>query len=253
MTGTRHARSRGRLEEVRDDSVVSAAQKPDARGRLCEVEGRTARLAGAEDRLTQIYRQRQKAAIRFGRPRTGSGALSSYAQGEVPARDLSTWTLDRLWTFIHGGHGQELETARVAAQQQAYNACHAPEVRRQWAKLSLLANRRMPDSTAGDSARVAQQDFMLRTWVIDHLGPDDTDPDWSPQALTSDTLAALTLTPAQAADLAAAWCGLPIEQIRELRRHKNLTAHLDSLVGHLEPGPVRERLLAWSETRRLLP
>ncbi|MFD7875154.1 hypothetical protein ACFV5G_13785 [Streptomyces sp. NPDC059766] len=36
------------------------------------------------------------------------------------------------------------------------------ETRRQWAKLSLLANRRMVDNAKGPSARVTQQDFMLR-------------------------------------------------------------------------------------------
>ncbi|KDN87703.1 hypothetical protein KCH_05380 [Kitasatospora cheerisanensis KCTC 2395] len=111
----------------------------------------------------------------------------------------------------------------------------------------------MLDNAERRAARVAQQDFMLRTWVIDRLGPDDTDPDWSPEALASDTLDTLTFTPAQAAGLSEGWRDLPLEQIRELRRHKNLTAHLESLVGHLSPGPVREQLVAWTVTRPLLP
>lgn len=105
----------------------------------------------------------------------------------------------------------------------------------------------------GHHARVTQQDFMLRMWVIDRLGPDDTDPGWSPEALASDTLAALTFTPAQAAALAGSWRDLAIEQIRELRWHKNLTAHLDSLVGYLAPGPARDQLVAWSAARQRLP
>ncbi|WP_369021326.1 hypothetical protein ABZ326_33290 [Streptomyces californicus] len=100
---------------------------------------------------------------------------------------------------------------------------------------------------------MAQQDFMLRMWVIDRLGPDDTDPDWSPEALASDTLDALSFTPPQAAALAEGWRDLPTGQIRELRRHRNLTAHLESLVGYLAPGPVRERLVTWTATRPLLP
>lgn len=112
---------------------------------------------------------------------------------------------------------------------------------------------RMLDNAEGRSARVAQQEFMLRMWVIDRLGPDDTDPDWSPEALASDTLDALTFTPTQAAGLAEGWCDLPIEQIHELRWHKNLTAHLESLVGYLAPGQVRERLVTWTATRPLLP
>ncbi|MFI6107005.1 hypothetical protein [Streptomyces sp. NPDC051310] len=179
--------------------------------------------------------------------------MKSDACREDPGRGLSTWTLDQLDTFIHHARGRQLETARVAAQGQAYNSSHPPEGRRQWAKLSLLANRRTFDHAEGRSARVAQQDFMLRMWVIDRLGPDGTDPDWSPEALASDTLHALTFTPAQAADLAEGWRDLPIELIRELRRHKNLTAHLESLVGYLAPGPARERLVAWTTTRQLLP
>ncbi|MDG4857475.1 hypothetical protein P8605_04765 [Streptomyces sp. T-3] len=179
--------------------------------------------------------------------------MSSDTYREEPGRDLSTWTLDQLQAFIHDARGQQLETARVAAQGQAYNSSHPQEARRQWAKLSLLANQRMLDNAEEPSARLAQQDFMLRMWVIDRLGPDDTDPDWSPEALASDTLDALTFTLTQAAGLAEGWRDLPIEQIRELRWHKNLTAHLDSLVGHLEPGPVRERIVAWTATRQHLP
>ncbi|MFG2772141.1 hypothetical protein [Streptomyces sp. NPDC048350] len=179
--------------------------------------------------------------------------MSSDAYLEEPGRDVSTWTLDQLQSFIQGARGRQLETARVAAQGQAYNSSHPQEVRREWAKLSLLANRRMLDDAEGPSARVAQQDFMLRMWVIDRLGPEGTDPDWSPEALASDTLDTLTLTPTQAAGLAEGWRDLPIEQIRELRWHKNLTAHLESLVGYLEPGPVHEHLTAWNATRTLLP
>ncbi|MDQ0578474.1 hypothetical protein [Streptomyces rishiriensis] len=111
----------------------------------------------------------------------------------------------------------------------------------QWAKLALLANRRMLDHAEGHFARVAQQEFMRRMWVIERLGQDDTGTDWIPEALASDTLDALTFTPPQAAGLAVGWPDLPTERIRELRRHKNLTGHLESLVGYLVPGPVRER------------
>jgi hypothetical protein len=69
----------------------------------------------------------------------------------------------------------------------------------------------------------------------------------------SDTLDALRLTPSQAAALAGGRRESAIEQIRELRRHKNLTAHLAGLAGHLEPGPTRDLLLAWVEVRPRLP
>ncbi|MFE5910537.1 hypothetical protein ACFQ6B_15845 [Streptomyces wedmorensis] len=180
--------------------------------------------------------------------------MSGDAYREAPGDDLSTWTRDQLQRFIHDTNGRQLETARVAAQGQAYKSSHSEEDRRQWAKLSLLANRRMLDNPEPHSSmRVARQDFALRMWVIDRLGPDDTDPDWSPEALASDTLDALTLTLAQADRLAEGWRDRPIEQIRELRWHKNLTAHLDQLIDYLEPGPLRQRIVAWSATRLRLP
>ncbi|MFE7547982.1 hypothetical protein [Streptomyces gardneri] len=119
--------------------------------------------------------------------------MGSDAYREEPGRDLSTWTLDQLQTFIPDARGQQLETARVTAQGGATNPNHPQEALRQSAKLSLLANRRMLDHVEGHPARVAQQDFMLRMRVIDWLGPDDTDPAWSPEALASDTLDALSL------------------------------------------------------------
>ncbi|WP_406087720.1 hypothetical protein [Streptomyces virginiae] len=179
--------------------------------------------------------------------------MSSDADREDLGRDPSTWTLDQLQMFIQNARGQQLETARVAAQGHAYYSADPQETRRQWAKLSLLANRLMLPDGEGHLKRVTQQDFMLRMWVIDRLGPDDTDPDWSPEALAADTLDALTITPAQAATLADGWRDLAIEQIRKLRCHKNLTSHLETLLGYLAPGRTRDQLLAWTSTRRLLP
>ncbi|WSQ06434.1 hypothetical protein OG604_00760 [Streptomyces sp. NBC_01231] len=71
--------------------------------------------------------------------------------------------------------------------------------------------------------------------------------------MAADTVTALALTPAEARSLADHWLDLPVEQISELRRHKNLTAHLDRLVDHLQPSPIRDQLLAWTGTRRHLP
>ncbi|MFG1805437.1 hypothetical protein [Streptomyces sp. NPDC049040] len=93
---------------------------------------------------------------------------------------------------------------------------------------------------------------MLRTWVIEHLGP-DAEPAWNPGVLATDTLAALTLDPAEAETLASDWRSLPIEQIGCLRRHKNLTAHLDRLIGYLRPGTTADLIATWIEVRKLLP
>ncbi|MER5471106.1 hypothetical protein ABZX90_30320 [Streptomyces sp. NPDC002935] len=149
--------------------------------------------------------------------------------------------------------GRQLEAVRVVAQGHAYRSDQPEEARRQWAKLSLLANRRMQSDSGGGEPRGIHQDFMLRMWVIDQLGPDRADPEWNPETLASETLAALDLPPSQARALADGWRDLAIEQIRELRRHKNLTAHLDWLVTYMEPSPARDQLLVWVRLRRLLP
>ncbi len=174
--------------------------------------------------------------------------MSSGTDREGSGRDLSTWPIERLRAYAMQIVGGSLEGVRVVAQGHAYDAGQPDEARREWAELSLLANRRMGDD--GSPGRAAHQDFMLRMWVIDTLGPH---PEWSPDTLATDTLAALSLTPAEAGAYAHDWRDLPIERIRELRRHKNLTAHLERLTAHLGPGPTRDRLLHWIEVRRLLP
>ncbi|MEV0193142.1 hypothetical protein AB0I39_32005 [Kitasatospora purpeofusca] len=180
--------------------------------------------------------------------------MSTGSDQRAPEHDLSTWPIERLQAFTADAHDWwRLESVRVVAQQHAYDSEKPREVRRRWAGLSLLANRRMLGEGAEGSARELQQGFMLRTWVIEHLGPEDGNSEWSPEALGADTLAALAKSPSEAATLATNWRELPIEQIRELRRHKNLTAHLEWLIGHLQPGPTRDRLLPWVETRQLLP
>jgi hypothetical protein len=180
--------------------------------------------------------------------------VSTDSDQREPERDLSTWPIERLQAFAADAHGwSRLESVRVVAQQHAYDSSEPREVRRHWAELSLLANRRMLGDGAEGSARELQQEFMLRTWVIEHLGPEDENSDWSPEELGADTLAALAMSPSDAATLATNWRELPIEQIRELRRHRNLTGHLKWLIGHLQPGPTRDRLLPWIDTRQLLP
>ncbi|MFE9045241.1 hypothetical protein ACFYOG_30580 [Streptomyces sp. NPDC007818] len=168
--------------------------------------------------------------------------------------DPSTWPSARLQAFAADARDRsQLESVRVAAQQHAYDAGQPHEVRRHWAALSLLAIRRMSGGSPERPARELQHDFMLRTWVIEHLGPENDHSDWNAEALGADTLAALALSPSEAAILATDWRELPLERIRELRRHKNLTAHLERLIDHLKPGPTRDRLLPWIETRALLP
>lgn len=178
--------------------------------------------------------------------------MSDDTDRDQPVRDLSTWTIDHLEAFATAQQGQELERIRVVAQSHAYRSDEPPGVRLRWAKLSLNANERLPDDSSWSQARKTCQNFALRTWIIEHLGP-DTDPEWKPDAVAADTLAALTLDPGHAIALSWSWRDLPIEQIGELRRHKNMTAHLDQLMGHLPPGPDRDRLTSWTEARKHLP
>jgi hypothetical protein len=169
-----------------------------------------------------------------------------------PIRDLDNWTIERLEAFAAAQNGEELEQVRVIAQSHAYRSDEPRLVRLRWAKLSLHANQRMHGDSPWEQNRMTSQAFMLRTWVIEHLGP-DADPDWNPEILAADTLAALTVDPDDAGTMSANWRDLPIEQIGELRRQKNLTAHLDRLVDLLQPGATKDRLVVWSEVRKLLP
>ena len=178
--------------------------------------------------------------------------MSNDADQDQPIRDLSAWTVDRLEAFMTTQQGHELERIRVVAQSHAYRSDEPQRVRLRWAKLSLNANERLPGDTPWSHDRKTRQNFALRTWIIDHLGP-GTDSDWDPEALAADTLAALALDPGQVMALSASWRDLPIEQISGLRRYKNRTAHLDRLLDHLPPGPDKDQLITWSEVREYLP
>lgn len=180
--------------------------------------------------------------------------MSGEAGHPEPVMNISAWIVERLEAYAAAQHGQELERIRVVAQGHAYRSQEPRHVRLRWARLSLDANTRLHGNSRDpwDRARMAHQNFKLRTWIIKHLGP-DTDPDWDPGALAADTLAALTLDPGQAGTTAANWPDLPPEQIGELRQHTNLTSHLADLVGYLQPGPARDQVAGWIEVREHLP
>ncbi|MBM9509308.1 hypothetical protein [Actinacidiphila acididurans] len=171
--------------------------------------------------------------------------------------DFGAWSIESLETRVAGLQwGHELERIRTVAQSYIHRSDQPRDVRLRWAKLSLAANRRYHGDGAWEQARTRSQEFALRTWVIACLASDTdlaSDPDWNPEALATDTLAALSLEPGRAESAATGWRDLPIEQIGELRRHKNLTAHIDLLMPSLPPGPVKDRLAAWVSVRRHLP
>ncbi len=166
---------------------------------------------------------------------------------------FTSWSIEDIEAHTAAlARGQELERVRVVAQTHVYRSSQPREVRLRWAKLALLANTRFHGDEPRAQARMRCQEFGLRTWVIEHLGT-DADPDWNPEALAEDTLAALSLPPGPAEAAAANWRELPTEQIALLRRHKNLTGHVDRLIPHLPPGHARDQLHVWSEARKHLP
>ena len=183
--------------------------------------------------------------------------MSSGTLQDQPADDFSTWSIERLEalaaTLARGD--MTLETIRVLAQSHAYHPDRDEDrhARLRWAKLSLHATERAHGGRPRCRAGMLSNNFMFRTWVIGHIGPDNTDPDWNPEALAADTLAALTLEPAQAATIAASWRALPTGRIRELRDHRNLTLHLGNLIGFLPPGSAKDQLTAWTVAREHLP
>lgn len=238
-----------RLERVLEEGTpAGCAYAATLVGQLDEQAGRTVweRLAGEPGR------------IRFSLGCVGYElSLGEYARSSLeghPGRvndepappDLSTWTIDRLEQYVATlADGRELDRARRAAH---VHACQSGEsrgdVRRRWAKLASAATVRLPGDNPWDVDRRAQLGFSLRMWIIEQLGPDG-DPDWDPDVLAGDTLAALTLDADQATAMASNWRDLPREEISDLYRHRNLTFHVDRLVGYLPAGPARERLIGW--------
>ncbi|MEV6582319.1 hypothetical protein AB0M92_29605 [Streptomyces sp. NPDC051582] len=126
-------------------------------------------------------------------------------------------------------------------------------LRKQWAKLSLQVNARMQGGGPWDQARMAAQNFWLRTRMVEEFGPDPDDADWDADAIASGIVSAVILTPEQARGLSVRWQDQPIEQIGYLRRVKNVTAPFERLQHLLPPGPLHELALAWLSVRKVLP
>jgi hypothetical protein len=79
----------------------------------------------------------------------------------------------------------------------------------------------------------------LETHMAELLGGEQTVP--RRRSLANGTLAALYLEPGRAEPMAAGWRDLPIEQIGELRGHKDLAAHIQRLMPSLPPGPINDQ------------
>lgn len=134
---------------------------------------------------------------------------------------------------------------RWIAQLHVYDRTLTAEARREWAEVALSLTDRAERYAGYDRWSASADGFNLRSLVIRDLGSVPGDENWDRAALVRSILAAMTLTPARAAQLAVRWQSLPVEQIRLLRRHKNLLAPLVPLVDQLPAGPDAERVHAW--------
>lgn len=181
--------------------------------------------------------------------------MDSVSSTSGPIFNVGTWTFEEVqaWADRPDHPGQELERIREVTVSHAQDDRLDAETRKKWAKLSLQTNARMPDDGPWPQARRANNNFRLRTLIIDRLGPDPQDPVWDPDLLASDILTALTLTPTRARELSGRWQTLPIDQIGELRRLKNAAAPLQQLLNHLQPGPTCDQAREWLAIRDLLP
>ncbi|WP_157856205.1 hypothetical protein [Actinacidiphila yeochonensis] len=111
----------------------------------------------------------------------------------------------------------------------------------------------MPGDGHWQRTRRAGNGSRLRAFVIERLGPDRGDPDWDPDLLAADILAALTLTPARTRDLSGRLRALPTDRLGALRRARNATAPLQRLFRHLRPDPTRDQARERLAVRDLLP
>ena len=142
---------------------------------------------------------------------------------------------------------------RWIAQLHAYDRTLTAEVRREWADVALSLTDHAERFAGYDRWSATADACNLRSLLIGEIGSVPGDATWDQAALVRSVLAAVTLMPAQAGELAARWQTLPIEQIRLLRRHKNLLAPLAPLVDQLPAGPDADRARAWLAVLPNLP
>jgi hypothetical protein len=134
---------------------------------------------------------------------------------------------------------------RWIAQRHVYDRTLSAEARREWAEVALSLTDHAERFAGYDRWSAAADRFNLRSLLIQELGSVPGDEKWEQAALVRSVLAAVTLTPDQAGELAERWQTLPVEQIQLLRRHKNLLAPLAPFVDQLPAGPDAERVRTW--------
>ena len=142
---------------------------------------------------------------------------------------------------------------RWIAQFHAYDRTLTAEARREWAEVALSLTDRTVRLAGYDRWSAATDGLNLRSSMIQELGAVPGDEKWEPDALVRSFLAAVTLTPAQAGELAERWQTLPIEQIRLLRRHKHVLVPVAPIVDQLSPGPDADLVRTWLSVLPNLP
>jgi hypothetical protein len=181
--------------------------------------------------------------------------MGSASPPSEPTSDISAWTIEQVQASADrtDQRGQELEILRAVTVFHAQDDRLEPEDRKRWAKLSLQINARMHGDGPWEQTRMVTQNFRLRTLIIDRLGPDPQDPDWNPDLVASEILAAITLTSAQVRELSERWKTRSMDQIGELRRLKSTVAPLQQLLRHIQSRQLYDQAQEWLAVRELRP
>ncbi len=176
------------------------------------------------------------------------------------ASELSHWSSAQVRQWIASLEHREPPRSvnwwlgvRQCLQPRAYDSELSAEERREWGELVLLLTAYSERFAGEDPWQAAIDRFHMRGLLIRELGSVAGDPAWDLAVLVRDVLATTTLTIGQARELAEHWSDLPIEQIRVLRRHKNLFAPLVPLAERLPDGDEAEQVIAWLALRPALP
>lgn len=138
------------------------------------------------------------------------------------------------------------EEAAASARQSAA----APDLA--WARAAVRLYDRLAGADEGGRDAFEQSAMLLRAWLIVRLGPAPGDSLLDPAFVMHWFFARLNITPAEAARLAREPRGLPLPELRRLRRIKNRLNVIRVLADAPGFAPDAE-LAAWLDLRERLP
>lgn len=112
--------------------------------------------------------------------------MDSASPPSEPIFNVSTWTFEEVqaWADRPNHHDQELERIRAVTISHAQDDHLAPEHRKRWAKLSLQVNAHMNGDGPWQQARMAANNFRLRTLIIIGSAPTSKTPTGTPSCLS---------------------------------------------------------------------